>query len=66
MLGGIEVWSASPLVLYQLRVGIAREGSFGPLSDQQRESTRLRERFFPDRSEADLEPATERLPTADR
>lgn len=58
----IVVRTASPLALYQLRIGIASRGSFGELSAQQRESARrLKERFFPGRSEADLRPRIEPL-----
>jgi hypothetical protein len=59
---GIEIRTASPLALYQLRAGIASQGSFGPLSEQQL-STRaqLRETSFPNRSEAELLPRTEPL-----
>jgi hypothetical protein len=39
-LEGIPVWTASPLALYQLRVGIARQGSFGPLSERHLEMSR--------------------------
>jgi hypothetical protein len=61
-LDGIVARTASPLALYQLRSGIASQGSFGRLSPKQRESARqLKERFFPDRAEADLEPRVERL-----
>ncbi|HXF97468.1 MAG TPA: hypothetical protein VNJ46_02525 [Gaiellaceae bacterium] len=63
-LDGIAVRVASPLALYQLRAGIARMGSFGPLSDRQRATMdELRRRFFPERPEADLLPRIERLPT---
>lgn len=59
-LEGIEIWTASPLALYQVRAGIASQGSFGALSEQQRQSlARLRERFFPDRSEDALLPRIE-------
>ena len=59
---GVIVRTASPLALYQLRVGIASQGSFGPLSAQQRNAARrLKERFFPLRSKADLEPQIEPL-----
>ncbi len=34
---GIAIRTASPLALYQLRVGIALQGSFGPLSERQLE-----------------------------
>lgn len=59
---GIAVWPASPLALYQLRLGIAGQGSFGELSEKQLDSMRrLRERFFPDRSDDELRPRIERL-----
>jgi hypothetical protein len=62
-LGGIRIHTVSPLALYQLRAGIASRGSFGELSERQLESAkRLREVFFPDRSEADLAPVVETLP----
>jgi hypothetical protein len=61
-LDGISVRVVSPLAVYQLRAGIARQGSFGALSAQQLESMRLlRERFFPGRTEAELVPPTEPL-----
>ena len=61
-LDGVAVHPASPLALYQLRAGIASQGSFGPLSERQLSSmAQLRERFFPDRSTADLEPRVEPL-----
>jgi hypothetical protein len=59
---GVAVRTASPLALYQLRIGIAAQGSFGPLSTQQRESARrLKERFFPLAADRDLIPHTEPL-----
>ena len=59
---GIPVRPASPVALYQIRIGIAGQGSFGELSEHQRESSRgLREKFFPGLSEADLEPKIEPL-----
>jgi hypothetical protein len=46
-LEGVAVRTASPRALHQLRIGIASQGSFGPLSAQQRESARrLKETFF--------------------
>lgn len=57
---GVIVRTASPLALYQLRIGIASQGSFGELSPQQQESARrLKERFFPKHSEIDLAPRIE-------
>jgi hypothetical protein len=53
---------AAPLALNQIRIAIAGKGSFGQLSERQRESSRLlREKFFPDRTEAELEPVIEPL-----
>lgn len=60
---GIAVRPVSPLCLYQLRLGIAGQGSFGELSEKQLGSMRrLKERFFPDRTDAELAPAIEPLP----
>ena len=51
-----------PLALYQMRAGVARRNSFGPLSEQQLATlTELREKFFSDRSEEELLPASEPL-----
>ena len=62
-LDGIPIRAASPRALYQLRAGIARHGSFGPLSDRQLEAmARLRERFFPTQTAEELEPRVEPLP----
>jgi hypothetical protein len=59
---GVVVHTASPLALYQLRIGIASQRSFGPLSPQQRESARrLKETFFPLHSDIDLEPPIQPL-----
>lgn len=59
---GVALRTASPLALYQLRVGIASQGSFGPLTTQQRESARcLKERFFPLIPDLDLKPRIEPL-----
>jgi hypothetical protein len=61
-LEGVTLRVASPLALYQLRAGIASQGTFGPLSERQLETmARLRERFFPDRSEDELVPLVEPL-----
>ena len=61
-LDGLTVRVVSPLTLYQLRAGIASQGSFGPLSERQLGSlAALRERFFPDRSEEELLPPVEPL-----
>lgn len=63
-LEGIRVRVASPLALYQLRVGIATKGSFGALSERHRRSSQsLRETFFPGLTEAALAPAIEALET---
>jgi hypothetical protein len=52
---GIELRVASPLALYQMRVAISSQGSFGELSDRQRASSRaLRERFLTGLSEDEL------------
>jgi hypothetical protein len=62
-LDGIALRPASPLGLYQLRVGIASQGSFGELSERQRASARnLRETFYPGASEEELAPSIEPLP----
>jgi hypothetical protein len=62
MLEGIRVHVASPLALYQIRAGIAARGSFGPLSPSQQASLqKLRETFFPHRTEAQLTPQAEPL-----
>jgi hypothetical protein len=61
-LHGICVRTASPLALYQMRLGIARQGSFGTLPEKQLDSMRrLKERFFPDRPDVELQPLVERL-----
>jgi hypothetical protein len=61
-LDGIELRVASPLALYQLRAGLAVKGSFGELPPAQRASLRkLRDTFFPGRSEAELTPRIEPL-----
>jgi hypothetical protein len=61
-LDGITVRPISPLALYQLRVGIAGQGSFGELGEKQLRSLRsLKERYFPDRSEDELRPRIEPL-----
>jgi hypothetical protein len=60
---GIMIRTASPLALYQIRAGIASKGSFGPSSEHQlRSMAQLREKFFPDRSEAEFIPRIEPLP----
>jgi hypothetical protein len=61
-LDGIELRVASPLALYQIRIGISGQGSFGELTEKQQLSARsLRDRFFADRDESELEPLVERL-----
>jgi hypothetical protein len=61
-LAGISIKPISPLGLYQMRAGVARRNSFGPLSERQRARLdELRARFFPDRSEAELLPPCEPL-----
>jgi hypothetical protein len=61
-LEGIPIRTVSPLALYQLRVGIASQGAFGELTEKQLAATRrLRETFFPGRSEAELAPVVEPL-----
>jgi hypothetical protein len=60
---GITVWPVSPLALYQMRIGIARQGSFGRLTEKQlRSRRRLKEAFFPNRSNEELLPRIEHLP----
>jgi hypothetical protein len=57
---GVSVWPASPLALYQLRVGIAQRGSFGELGEKQVDAMRrLKARFFPERSDEELIPRIE-------
>jgi hypothetical protein len=59
---GLAVRVISPLTLYQLRPGIASQGSVGPLSERHLAAlTQLRERFFPDRTEGELLPVVEPL-----
>jgi hypothetical protein len=63
-LDGITVWPVSPLALYQMRAGIATQGSFGKLGEKQLRAMRdLQERFFSDRSERELMPRVEPLPS---
>lgn len=51
------------LALFQIRAGVARRNSFGPLSERQLATmAELRERFFPDHSEEQLLPRSEPLP----
>jgi hypothetical protein len=62
-LEGIAIKPLSPLALYQMRAGVAKRNSFGPLSERHLLTlARLREQFFPDRSEEELLPASEPLP----
>jgi hypothetical protein len=59
-LDGVRIRTASPLALYQLRVGIASQGSFGELSPRQRASSRrLADTFFPGVAAAALAPTVE-------
>jgi hypothetical protein len=63
-LEGVRVWPASPLCLYQTRIGIAARGAFGELNEKQRTSLRrLKEAFFADRSDDELMPLVTTLPT---
>jgi hypothetical protein len=60
---GIALRAVSPLALYQLRAAIATQGSFGPLSETQQNGLRkLRETFFPTKTENELAPRIETLP----
>lgn len=62
-LEGIAIKPISPLGLYQIRAGVARRNSFGPLSDRQLATmAQLRDRFFPGRSDEELLPPSEPLP----
>ena len=59
---GVMIRAASPLALFLIRVSLARQGSFGELSERQRESTHaLRERFLSGLPDAMLEPSIEPL-----
>ena len=61
-LEGITLRVVSPLTLYQLRAGIASQGSFGPLSERHLAAlAELRERYFQQRSEDELLPIVESL-----
>jgi hypothetical protein len=61
-LEGIPIRPISPLALYQIRAGVARMGSFGPLSEQHLATlAQLRARFFPDRTDEELLPPCEPL-----
>jgi Aminoglycoside-2''-adenylyltransferase len=63
-LEGIAIKPLSPLALYQMRAGVAKRNSFGPLSERHLLTlARLREQFFPDRSEEELLPPSEPLPS---
>jgi hypothetical protein len=63
-LQGIRVWPASPLCLYQMRIGIAAKGAFGALNEKQMTSLRrLKHAFFPDRSDDELMPRITPLPS---
>jgi hypothetical protein len=59
---GIPVRPVSPMCLYQMRLGIAGQGSVGELTEKQVASMRrLKERFFPDRTDDELAPRVEPL-----
>ena len=61
-LEGIALKPISPLALYQMRAGVAKRNSFGPLSERQRATmAELRARFFPEVPEDDLLPPSEPL-----
>lgn len=61
-LDGIALRPISPLALHQIRAGVARRNSFGPLSERQLATmAALRERFFPDVADDDLLPPSEPL-----
>ena len=63
-LQGIRVWPASPLCLYQMRIGIASKGAFGALNEKQlRSLRRLKDACFPDRSDEELMPRVTPLPS---
>jgi hypothetical protein len=58
----IRIRVAAPLALYQMREGIAAQGSFGEPSERQRESARaLREERLSGMTDAELEPTVEQL-----
>ena len=59
---GTTIRIASQLALYQIRIGIAGQGSFGELSERQQTSARrLRDEFLADLSAEELGPRVERL-----
>ena len=61
-LEGIALKPISPLALYQMRAGVAKRNSFGPLSERQRVTmAELRARFFPEVPDDDLLPPSEPL-----
>ena len=61
-LSAIAIKPISPLALYQMRAGVARRNSFGPLSERQLDSlAQLRAKFFPERTEEELLPRCEPL-----
>jgi hypothetical protein len=61
-LDGIRLKPIPPLALYQMRAGVARRNSFGPLSERHLATmAELRERFFPDLSEEELLPPSAAL-----
>lgn len=57
-----EVQTVSPLALYQIRTGLNRFETFGPLRDKDiLAAQQLRERFFPDATDHELAPRIELL-----
>lgn len=59
---GTTIRTGSPLALYQIRIGIAGQGSFGELSERQQASARrLRDELLADVPEDELEPRVEPL-----
>jgi hypothetical protein len=61
-LEGIALKPISPLALYQMRAGVAKRNSFGPLSERQRVTmAELRARFFPEVQDDDMLPPSEPL-----
>lgn len=62
-LEGIPIKPIPPLALYQLRAGVAKQNSFGPLSERHLATmAELRERFFPESPDDELLPPSEPLP----
>lgn len=59
---GVRVRPVSPLTLYQMRIGIASQGSFGELGEKQLNSLkRLKDRFYPGKSDEELMPQIEKI-----